>query len=124
MVASALTKLSGIIGIIPWNPNVQDGVPTNRRSRASASKQSRAASICPIIEAGNVHLPEGAPWLAAFIEECASFPLGKHDDQVDAMSQALQYGSRSGIAQYQALTRIGLGPALSRYSGPSARFML
>lgn len=30
-----------------------------------------------------------APWVTDFIEECAAFPNGTHDDQVDAMTQAL-----------------------------------
>jgi hypothetical protein len=29
------------------------------------------------------------PWVDDFIEECASFPNGAHDDQVDAMTQVL-----------------------------------
>jgi len=38
-----------------------------------------------------VYLPEItlAPWVGGFIEECAAFPNGAHDDQVDAMTQAL-----------------------------------
>ena len=33
--------------------------------------------------------PTIAPWITGFIEECAAFPNGAYDDQVDAMSQAL-----------------------------------
>lgn len=55
------------------------------------SKEARAAAVSPLVEGGNVHLPaaEIAPWVDGFIEECASFPNAAHDDQVDAMSQAL-----------------------------------
>jgi predicted phage terminase large subunit-like protein len=55
------------------------------------SKVARASAVSPFVEAGNVFLPapEIAPWAEPFIEECASFPLSAHDDQVDAMSQAL-----------------------------------
>jgi phage terminase large subunit-like protein len=28
-----------------------------------------------------------APWVESFIGECAAFPAGAHDDQVDAWSQ-------------------------------------
>ena len=42
------------------------------------------------IEAGEVHLPKAAHWLEAFKAEVAAFPKGKHDDQVDSMSQALR----------------------------------
>ena len=34
-------------------------------------------------------LPRNAVWVHEFVEETASFPSGKNDDQVDAMSQAL-----------------------------------
>ena len=54
-------------------------------------KVARAAAVSPLIEAGNVYLPhpQYAPWVSDFIEECAAFPNGAHDDQVDAMTQAL-----------------------------------
>ena len=41
------------------------------------------------IEAGNVWLPKYGSFTADFVEECAAFPTGAHDDQVDAMTQAL-----------------------------------
>lgn len=53
-------------------------------------KQARAAAVSGLIQAGNVHIPD-EPWADAFLDECASFPNGAHDDQVDAMSQALLY---------------------------------
>lgn len=54
-------------------------------------KEARVAAVSPDIEAGNVYLPDPsiAPWVHDFIEECAAFPKGAHDDQVDAISQAL-----------------------------------
>ena len=36
-------------------------------------------------------LPAAAGWLSAFLDEVSSFPSAPHDDQVDAMSQALAY---------------------------------
>ena len=55
-------------------------------------KEVRVQASMPDIEAGNVYLPEPAiaSWVHDFIEECAAFPAGVHDDQVDAMTQALQ----------------------------------
>ena len=41
------------------------------------------------IEAGCVHLPRHAAWLDEFRRELMLFPAGKHDDQVDALSQGL-----------------------------------
>lgn len=33
--------------------------------------------------------PELAPWVGGLIDEAAGFPNATHDDQVDALSQAL-----------------------------------
>jgi predicted phage terminase large subunit-like protein len=45
------------------------------------------------IAVGNIHLPQPqwrcAPWVKDFIEEYAAFSNGAHDDQVDALTQAL-----------------------------------
>ncbi len=43
------------------------------------------------IEAGHVHLPKSAPWLGEFLTELLSFPNGRHDDQVDSVSQFLRW---------------------------------
>jgi len=61
------------------------------RSTRKAGRVARAAAVSPLIEAGNIYLPHPswAPWVNDFIEECAAFPNGAHDDQVDAMTQAL-----------------------------------
>ena len=41
------------------------------------------------IEAGAVWLPRQASWLEEFRRELLAFPTGRHNDQVDALSQAL-----------------------------------
>lgn len=51
------------------------------------SKVSRANAIMGIVEGGNVYLPEYADFTNEFVEECASFPNGVHDDLVDACTQ-------------------------------------
>lgn len=55
------------------------------------SKEARAHAIAPFVEAGDVELPRpaDAPWVAGFVDECASFPNGANDDQVDGCTQAL-----------------------------------
>lgn len=53
------------------------------------SKRARAAAVTPLVQGGQVYLPRHAPWVDAFIEECAGFPNGAHDDAVDMTSQAL-----------------------------------
>ena len=57
------------------------------------------------IEAGELILPENAPWLAEFERELLAFPGGRHDDQVDALAQLLRW---SGKRQ----PMIGAGPSV------------
>ncbi len=70
--------------------------------KPKGDKTQRVFAITPAIEAGNVFVP-GAPsadqlscdlsltpvFVQDFLAECAAFPNGAHDDQVDAFSQAL-----------------------------------
>ena len=64
-------------------------------------KEVRAAGVSPLVEAGNVHLPPTAthPWVGDLIEEAAAFPQGSHDDQVDALTQALTYAHLTRAVQ-------------------------
>ena len=59
--------------------------------RPDRDKLARSAPATGLAEAGKIFLPEDAPWLAEFIRESSEFPSGKFDDQVDAMSQAINY---------------------------------
>lgn len=61
-------------------------------------KIARAAACSPAIEAGNVYVPEQAPWLEDFLGEIGRFPNGAYDDQVDAMTQALLRFEQAGQA--------------------------
>lgn len=64
-------------GLVPVTPRV--------------SKELRATSCQPFIEAGNVVLPDAsiAPWVTPLTNELDSFPAGRHDDTVDALTQAV-----------------------------------
>jgi predicted phage terminase large subunit-like protein len=53
-------------------------------------KEYRFLAQSARFEAGQVHVPE-APWLADWLEELLAFPNGRHDDQVDSTSQALDW---------------------------------
>lgn len=55
------------------------------------SKKFRFDDISPMITAGEVYIPESAPWLDLFLQEISQFPDGAKDDQVDALSQALKW---------------------------------
>lgn len=83
VIATLQNEISGMIPVEP-----------------QGGKEARAAAVSPQIEAGNVYLPDPtiAPWVHDFIEECAAFPNGAHDDNVDAMSQALlRFSLGSGV---------------------------
>jgi predicted phage terminase large subunit-like protein len=68
------SKIQGIIAVEPMG-----------------SKTARAEAVSSMVEAGNIWLPRPAKasWVEPFIEECAVFPNGANDDQVDALSQGL-----------------------------------
>ena len=53
----------------------------------SGDKETRARPFAAQCEAGNVRLLAGG-WNAALLDELASFPTGRHDDQVDGASGA------------------------------------
>jgi len=56
-----------------------------------SDKVTRFAAVSAMIEAGKMFLPEQASWLADFENEVFSFPNVEHDDQVDALSQYLNW---------------------------------
>ena len=67
-----------IPGLQPWSPG-------------SASKVSRAEAVSPLVDAGNVWLPDPnvAGWVRPFKVVAGKFPLVAHDDEIDAMTMAL-----------------------------------
>ena len=65
--------------------------------KVDKDKISRAYSITPTCEAGRVYLPERAPWIEPFLDELMLFPAGPHDDQVDSLTQALEYLQRPSL---------------------------
>ena len=82
--------------------------------KPEGSKVDRMAAQAAKIEAGHVHLPNGAPWLGEFLTELLSFPNGRHDDQVDSVSQFLRWLQRDGYNQIPfvapiSITRADLG---------------
>lgn len=81
----------------------------------TTSKEARARSVTPEIESGNVYLPLPSenPWVLEFIAECRAFPTGAHDDQVDAMTQALTELREHGGATISVPGERYTGPAPS-----------
>jgi len=66
-------------------------VPTPRLVPVKGGKEERMALASSRIEDGDVLLPEQAAWLDEFRTELLAFPRGRHDDQVDALSQLINW---------------------------------
>ncbi len=92
-------------GMVAVNPSGED---------TPLGKVGRARAVAPDVEAANVYLPGASnadgtdydptrtpDWVKGLVDECAAFPNAAHDDQVDALSQALMRlaGSGSGYRQ-------------------------
>ena len=85
--------------------SLREVVPGIVAVEPEGSKEARARAVAPLVEAGNVYVPapDRHPWVSSFLDECASFPRGMHDDQVDAMSQALRRLHRGAPQLAEAL---------------------
>jgi predicted phage terminase large subunit-like protein len=96
------SQVPGIVGIKP-----------------DRDKETRMAVASAKFEAGQVYLPERAPWLPELEVELFSFPGSIYDDQIDSISQALNNGhtklwgfiklgkSRTSLPQTRSISRIG-----------------
>ena len=63
-----------------------------RAIQRGTDKLTRFMDIQAYLEQGRVVLPESAPWLAAFVEECEAFRADMthdHDDQIDPLMDAI-----------------------------------
>lgn len=69
---------------------LQKKIPGIQPVQPEGGKESRAAALCPLCESGNIYLPHPAlyPWVTDLLDEFSVFPRGRHDDQVDAATQA------------------------------------
>ena len=66
------------------------------RHEPKGDKVARMVAESPAIEAGYVHLPREADWLLELQREIVNFPNGRHDDQVDSLSQLLYWARMRG----------------------------
>jgi predicted phage terminase large subunit-like protein len=79
-------------------------------------KLTRMLSETPAIEAGRVLLPNDMPWLLDFQREIVTFPKGKHDDQIDSLSQFLYWARMRELRSQPLDCRVTIcsgGPSLS-----------
>jgi predicted phage terminase large subunit-like protein len=71
--------------------------------KPDTDKRARLIAQTDLFAGGSVRLPRRAGWLEEFVAELLSFP-GRHDDQVDALTQGLAWGrqqwSRKAIVSF------------------------
>ena len=74
VIATLRNKIGGLIAVNP-----------------EGGKIARANAVSPLVESRNVFLPHPAiaVWVEAYLEELATFPASRNDDQVDQTTQAL-----------------------------------
>jgi predicted phage terminase large subunit-like protein len=86
--------------------------------KPQGSKLARAESVSPLFEAERVFFPaDESRWRDELIEELASFPSGRHDDQVDGLVYALDRlrARRGGVGLAGAIVHTSRVPtALER----------
>ncbi|GIV52990.1 MAG: hypothetical protein KatS3mg038_3511 [Candidatus Kapaibacterium sp.] len=62
-----------------------------RSVKPTTDKITRATPLAAKYEQGLVYHPRSASWLRAYEDELLAFPVGEHDDQIDAVAYALQH---------------------------------
>jgi len=70
---------------------MRDNVYSVTRYEPTMEKVMRLHSITSAIKNRFVYLPTESDWRAAYVHELTTFPNGKHDDQADSTSQALDW---------------------------------
>ena len=87
--------------------------------KPEGSKVDRMIAHSAKIEAGHVLLPVEAPWRNEFLLELLAFPSGKHDDQVDSVSQFLGWAAlRLWDHRIAAPIQVGRGPRFDEDCAP------
>src|SRR2546430_724988 len=59
--------------------------------KPDTDKRARVIAQSDLFAGGSVRFPQRAPWLEEITAELLAFP-GRHDDQVDALTQGLAWG--------------------------------
>ena len=77
--------------------------------KPTTDKRARAIAQSDLFAGGSISLQARAAWLQEFKAELLAFPGGKHDDQVDALTQGLAYGRQAWSQRMIVGTVRGLG---------------
>ena len=71
--------------------------------KPKGDKVMRMHAHTATLEATKVFLPKDAPWLDELRSEVLAFPRGRHDDQIDALSQLMTWAEERRIPKHQIL---------------------
>ncbi len=89
-----------------------------RFNTATGDKETRAKPVSAQCEAGNVRLVRAA-WNDPFLRTLENFPVGKHDDEIDAMSGAhAALLAPTGGWDAATLKQIAVGGGLPQLAAP------
>ena len=77
---------SGVGPFLAKRARVRKAYTWRRQFASKHDKAIRARSVQGRMSMDGLMVPRHAPWLADFKHELMTFPAGKHDDQVDALS--------------------------------------
>jgi predicted phage terminase large subunit-like protein len=73
------------------------GVPLPIGIQPEGEKFLRMEAQAARFESGQVHLPRNAPWLSDLLQELLAFPNSRNDDQVDSVSQFLNWAESTHL---------------------------
>lgn len=78
---------------------LKDKIPGLLLVNPRGSKIQRAHAVSPYCEAGNVYVPSPkyASWVSEWLHEVCTFPFGRYNDRVDAMTQGLIWSHVDGV---------------------------
>lgn len=68
--------------------------------RPQGSKAERVAAQSDLMEAHQVRLARGQPWIEDFLTETRGFPAAAHDDQVDALAMLLGWARQRAASRF------------------------
>ena len=86
------------------------------------SKAARLLACIDVIHGGHIQLPASALWREIYIAEFVEFPRGRHDDQVDATTQYLEFMATEPnlvLPPARAIGGFGIGRAPSVVQFPN-----
>ena len=84
---SVSQEIRRVFGVSDWSTQLV---------QPKGDKVARALSVQGLFEEGLIYAPD-REWAQMVIDNCAAFPMGKHDDVCDTVTQALRWMRDNGL---------------------------